>query len=179
MYGYIYITIDHFNNKVYVGQSARLANWYLKNYFGSNKLIYSLKRDHLQKIILGYCNSKTELDLAEKECIEFFNSQNPIYGYNIASGGQGHIGCKHSLISRQKMSEAQYNMDPETRRLKNLKNSIAHKGKITWNKGKQCPQISVALMGNKNGHFRKGIKFTEEQKQKMRDAWVLRKQKCQ
>ena len=95
--GYIYITKNVQNNKVYVGQSTRLDC--KNNYLGSGRIfknaIKKYGKENFKKIILGFCESENELNDAEQICIEFFNSIDPIYGYNIRSGG-----------TNSKMSEA-------------------------------------------------------------------------
>jgi hypothetical protein len=93
-YGYVYLTKDHLTNKIYIGQKKGVHN-NTKNYFGSGIIIRNIKKkrpQHLSKIVLGCCETPEELNEAEKICIEFFDAQNPIYGYNIAEGGMGHIG---------------------------------------------------------------------------------------
>lgn len=193
MYGYIYIVFDHLENKIYVGQHKLNRN---KTYFGSGtiiKRVFKKRPDLLEKRILGYCETKEELDEAEKECIIFFEARNPIYGYNITEGGGG-FSSNHSLESRKKISQQTIgNKNPmfgkihsdstkqkiseslsginhphfgKSRSLK-TKNKISqsHKGKI---KSKEhLLHISQSL---------KGRKLSEETKQKIKDAWVIRKQ---
>ena len=52
--------------------------------------------------------------------------------------------------------------------------SDALKGHIAWNKGKKCPQIAKAMIGNKNGKFNKGYKMSETTKQKLREKTLFR-----
>lgn len=94
IFGYIYIIIDHWNNHVYIGQKKGMPED-SKNYFGSGKIITYViqKRQHLlEKRILGYCETFKELNKSEKTCIEFYQSNNKLYGYNITNGGQGITG---------------------------------------------------------------------------------------
>lgn len=106
-FGFIYIIIDHYKNKVYIGQ--KIGNEIdHKNYYGSGskiKPIIKKRKHHLQKIILGYCNSQKELNKAEKICINHFHSNNPIYGYNLTEGGNTSSGYKHTNESKEKMSK--------------------------------------------------------------------------
>jgi len=103
-YGYIYLIKDHFTKKVYVGKTTNQSLKGIKNYFGSGKIIRQViqKRGsiHLEKIILGWCNSEKLLNKAEKECIKFFQSNNRLYGYNILEGGQG--GFIHTIPGNRK-----------------------------------------------------------------------------
>ena len=59
----------------------------------------------------------------------------------------------------------------------NRKQSITKTGKPTWNKGKKCPQISAALIGEKHPQY--GKKRTPEERSKMaatmRKIWIERK----
>ncbi len=86
-YGLIYKITDS-NKKVYIGQTTKIFD---DNYFGSGTIIRNIIKKHgkknLKKEILGYCFSKEELDECEKECIDFFDSRNRIYGYNLKTGG--------------------------------------------------------------------------------------------
>jgi len=94
VYGYVYLIVDHWNNHVYVGQKKGLSEK-TEDYFGSGKIISYViqKRKHLlSKRILGYCETFNELNLAEKTCIEFYQSNDKKYGYNITDGGQGITG---------------------------------------------------------------------------------------
>jgi len=92
-YGYIYLTLDQRNGKVYVGQKKGKIKDSL-NYFGSGVTIKQIINNQgiyfLKKIILGVCYSKEELDSAEEESIWLFKSygsdgihHDNIYGYNL------------------------------------------------------------------------------------------------
>lgn len=107
-YGYIYLIYDQKNKKIYIGQKKGKIEKSI-NYYGSGKKIKDIIKSRgayfLKKSVLGVCCSKEELNKAEIECIEFFNSTNTIYGYNIVLGGgtvAGLIHNKKSFINRQK-----------------------------------------------------------------------------
>jgi len=174
-YGYIYLIYDHFHNKVYVGQSKRLK--YINSYLGSGKIIQNIanaRPQHLEKRILGYCNTKEELNKAEKICIEFYNARNRIYGYNISLGGEvwGEYGHAQTLNTRQKISS-----------------TLKAKGCSPWCKGKKLSQeiklkMSIARKGKKRSleacrHISEGQKgktLSEETKRKIGKANTGRKQ---
>ena len=44
MFGYIYLIIDHYKNKIYIGQSTNLK---IENYFGSGIIIKIKLKIHL------------------------------------------------------------------------------------------------------------------------------------
>lgn len=112
-YGYIYITIDHLKNKVYIGQKKGLIEK-SANYYGSSRIIQAILRHRpwsLEKKILGTCNSKQELKECEEECIYFFRSygadgmhHDNIYGYNLTTDGQTTMGFKLSEETKIKIS---------------------------------------------------------------------------
>lgn len=91
-YGYVYAIIDQKNNKIYIGQKKGKVEKSL-NYFGSGKIISDIIKFRgkllLKKIILGFCEDRKSLNESEKTCIEFFQSNNFIYGYNLTEGGEG------------------------------------------------------------------------------------------
>jgi hypothetical protein len=64
-----------------------------------------------------------------------------------AINSRQHIGQISSMKGKHHTEEA------------NKKNSDAHKDKPSWNKGIKCPQISIALMGEKHPNWRGGYKL--------------------
>lgn len=84
-YGYVYVTIDQKENKVYVGQTTKEIE---EEYYGSGTIIRRIIQKRgtffLKRLVLGFCYSREELLECELECKHFFNSLNPLYGYNIA-----------------------------------------------------------------------------------------------
>lgn len=107
-YGYIYLIKNLYNNKVYIGQSKHIDQ--INNYYGSGILIKRIIKkygiSYLKKIIIGFCNSKKELNEAEIICIDFYQSNDKRYGYNLTKGGEGTNGTKLSDITKQKMSKS-------------------------------------------------------------------------
>jgi len=157
-YGYIYTTYDHFHNKIYVGKRVKSKD--IKSYYGSGIIICRIikkRKHHLEKRILGYCETKEELDEAEKICIEFFDAQNPVYGYNLSPGGTGgplRQGMKSSQETCNKISYALKG--------KRKKYPSWNKGKTSWSKGKHFTEahklkIKVAHIGKRNACTRHDI----------------------
>lgn len=91
MYGYIYITTNTVNNKIYIGQHK--AESYDPKYFGSGLLIkraiekYGLS--NFKNEIIQWVESNEEADTKEKYFIELFGSRDIKIGYNIVTGGNG------------------------------------------------------------------------------------------
>ena len=50
--------------------------------------------------------SKRDAEDIEKALIRESNSNNPAFGYNITSGGDGSVGLKHSDATRKKIAES-------------------------------------------------------------------------
>lgn len=108
------------------------------------------------------------------------------YGTGIQRHAASHKGWKHSEESKHKISEANKGkkrqpFSEETKR----KLSEANKGKIISEEQKE--KISAAMKGkhtSPNTEFKKGQeawnkgkKHSEETRQKMKEAWIKRKQK--
>ena len=91
MYGYIYKTTNLINDKIYIGQKT--SEIFIESYKGSGvilkKALNKYGEENFKVEILERCNSKDELDLAEKKWIEILKSTDNSIGYNIAEGGQG------------------------------------------------------------------------------------------
>lgn len=124
IFGYIYLIIDHLENKLYVGQKIGGPEK-TKYYFGSGLIIKNIikKRGkvHLEKRIIGVCYSQKELTNAEQECIYFFRTfgsdgkhYDEIYGYNLTSkGGCYGKGRIFTQVTKSKMSKNHANVSGE------------------------------------------------------------------
>lgn len=108
MYGYIYLTTNLINNKIYVGQHKAVT--FDTSYYGSGKLItrviekYGIKNFKCE--MLKECFSQEELDKEEKQYISQLNCKNPKIGYNLADGGSEwayHLGMlgKHQTETQK------------------------------------------------------------------------------
>lgn len=90
------------NGKVYIGITGRSTDirWNKGNGYHNNKHFYSAITkygwDNFQHEILYEGLSKEEAETKEQILIKKFNSNNPKYGYNIASGGNSSTGYHHS-----------------------------------------------------------------------------------
>ena len=116
-YGYIYMTINLINGKMYIGKHKYTKG--KDNYLGSGKyLINSINkygRENFSKIKIEECKTLEELNECEKKWIWFFNARESNDFYNIASGGDGGViylthpkgfkGRKHNERTRKIQSE--------------------------------------------------------------------------
>jgi len=110
MYGYIYLTTNIINNKIYIGKHK--SEVFDPNYYGSGKLLrYALSKYgnvNFTVQMLQSCESLQELNQMEKFYIHQFNSTNIHIGYNISHGGDGgnttggrflvHLGNFHKFV---------------------------------------------------------------------------------
>lgn len=97
MYGFIYITTNHINNKKYIGQKKYDKNNNWKTYLGSGiiltRAIDKYGRENFSKEIIEECESKRQLNEREKYWIAYYNAVDSDEFYNIASGGDGGRTC--------------------------------------------------------------------------------------
>ncbi len=107
VYGYVYLTTNKINGKVYVGQHK--SDSYDESYFGSGQKIreafdkYGL--DNFTNEILIECDNQDEMNENEKKYIKDYNS---LYqfgkGYNISGGGNGGFvlnNCSDEIWSKR------------------------------------------------------------------------------
>jgi len=102
-YGLIYKVTNIETKKIYIGKTTKSVEerkrehiWSLNRNSKESQtyFYYAIRKYTVEKFlwnVVGYCESKEELNLAEKLCIDFFDTLNPIYGYNTAQGGDGGI----------------------------------------------------------------------------------------
>jgi group I intron endonuclease len=109
IYGYIYKTTNLINNKIYIGQKRGNFN---NNYLGSGRCLKSAVRKYgknkfkLEMVIESY--SKREIDDLERKFIAEYRKQKGKKGlYNIADGGNGCVGYKHSKKIRGILKQRQ------------------------------------------------------------------------
>ena len=109
MYGYIYLTTNLVNGKIYVGQKK--SKTFLGNkYLGSGKLLNNaiLKYGESQFLVeqIEECSNKDELNEREIYWISEFNATDRTIGYNISYGGNGgdntsnYIWCNNEEVEK-------------------------------------------------------------------------------
>lgn len=143
---HIYLITNIINSKIYIGQT----NGKRKDYFAGGKLIKQAirkygKENFSRKILIEGDFDKIKLDELERYYIKEYKSSDSKIGYNLAPGGEGHIGYKYSkeTIEKRKIS---------------LKKSAEARG--YW---KTPEQIENSASKNR------GRKFGEEFRQKCRE----------
>ena len=105
-YGIIYKITNKINRKVYIGQTVRDFN---KRYGGS---LNNTHNEHLRNSINKYgienfeiieefdvAYSKEDLNKREKYWINYYNTTNPKYGYNMTDGGNS---CTRTFLFKLK-----------------------------------------------------------------------------
>ena len=142
MYGYIYITQNTINERLYVGQHKGKFD---KNYHGSGKIINQAIEKYGEEnfitIPIEYCETRSELNEAEKKWIWFFNAIESKLFYNIAKGGEG--GHTIAGYNEEQMKRYSENM---SKALKGRQFTDEHKKKISESLKK------VDRMGAKNNY---------------------------
>ena len=93
MYGYIYLTYNTVNRKIYIGQHAK-PEFDIK-YQGSGTAIRKAfeiyGKEMFATVMIDSAESKEQLDEKESYYIKLFESTNQKIGYNIALGGEGAV----------------------------------------------------------------------------------------
>ena len=91
MKGYIYITTNLINGKIYIGQHKVENNEFDTNYYGSGKLLLEAidkyGKDNFKCELIDWCNSEEELNNKEIYYIERYKSTTENNNYNISLGG--------------------------------------------------------------------------------------------
>lgn len=130
MYGYIYLTTNLINNKIYVGQhkAKKFSDKYLGSGVNIRKAINKYGKQSFRVSLLEWCETQDIADNKELYYIDKFNSRDITIGYNITIGGQKRFftGQTHTTESRQKMSE----------RAKNRPHPPTTKGRTCYTNGK-------------------------------------------
>lgn len=172
-FGYIYITTNLINNKIYIGQ--HVFPYFDLKYKGSGTILKKAFKkygwDNFKCEIIEWCNSYEELNDREAYWIEEKDATNPKVGYNIALGGNN---APLAESTKKKLSEyfkylasitPNYGgkgriVSEETRK----KISKANKGNPGFWKGKHLPKETREKLSNvrKGKSHYKGWKPSEE-----------------
>ena len=163
------------NGKIYIGKSVDIyRRWRKHKTLLNTKSHYNkhlqhawdiFGEDNFQFSIIEQCVQDNDV-LSAKEIyyIEFYNSNNSDFGYNMTNGGDGTFGLKLSEAQRKAASErvsGDKNPHYGTKKSENLKHQISEKlkGRISPMLNKHQSesakqQISAALKGEKSPRCR-------------------------
>ena len=154
----IYKTTNTINSKIYIGQDTKNNSKYLGSGILLKKAIKKYGKEIFIKEILEKCIDKNMLDEREKYWIQHYDSRNPNIGYNIAYGGEGVIGLKHSDETKEKISKIH-----KGKKLSKKHIDIIREHSKQQPKSKEFLEQQCCI----NKHWPKGSKHTDETKQKM------------
>lgn len=159
MYGYIYLTANSVNGKIYIGQK-KSSKFLEHKYLGSGKRLKSAIKSYGENSfsvkMIDTAESFEELNEKEIYWISFYNSTDENIGYNISFGG----GVLTGFDVWNKGKSGLQTMSEETKK----KMSESHFGQFRTDEVKK--KISDSL---------KGKKRTEEQNQRNRERNIGKK----
>ena len=111
VYGYIYQIKNIINNKVYIGQTKRDPEVRFDEYRRECHNIY-LKEDfekygmeNFTFMVIDVAEDFQDLSCKEKYWIQFYNTKDRNFGYNLSDGGCGPMGAKWTQKSKENISE--------------------------------------------------------------------------
>jgi len=151
---FIYKTTNLINNKIYIGKSTKTN----RHYLGSGKIILRAikkygKENFKREVIEDNIENTNILNQREIYWIDFYDSRNPIVGYNITKGGSGTNLCgeKNGMFGK--------NHTEESKRLMSL-----HKTGVKMS-DEFREMASIHSSGSRNPNY--GVISTDEKKAKI------------
>lgn len=117
MYGYVYLTTNLLDNKMYIGQHK--STMFDEYYYGSGKIITrAINKYGIQNFkcdILKWCETEEELNYWEEYYIDKFNCVESDQYYNLKPGGLGKsesgLTYIRNLVSGKCKKVSQYELD--------------------------------------------------------------------
>lgn len=151
------------NGKRYYGITNQTPNGRWRNGEGyKNQVFYrAISKygwDNIEHIVIYNDLTEDEAKELEQRFIQWYDTANPNYGYNISLGGDG---SNHSEETKKKISEANKGKRHTEETKKKL--SESHKGKVSPRKGVKLSEETKQKLSK----VHKGKKTSEEQKQKI------------
>lgn len=146
----IYLHRNLVNNKIYIGQtrqfppSKRFGNSG-NNYYKSPYFFYAIQKygwDNFEHIYIEQVTTQEEADLAEQKWIEYYNSNNQLYGYNLSPGGSG--THTFSLETIEKIRQANIGLKHSEEHKEKTRASSAHKQVYCFELDKQFETANLA-----------------------------------
>jgi len=111
-YGFIYMTKNNINGKLYIGQHVRTMNskdiddmWYLGSGDALHMAIAKYGEANFTREIIYECDSQIELDYMEKVFTSYYNAVKNSDYYNITEGEQD---INHSVYDKYYIMEAKH-----------------------------------------------------------------------
>ena len=201
-FGYIYITYNYINGKMYIGQKK--SDVFVERYKGSgiilSRAIEKYGSENFDTTIIEWCENQEELNSAEEKWIWFFKCVESDSFYNIARGGCGGdtiSGLPEDIrkkIAEGKRGENNPSKRPEVRKAISLKVSGKNNGMYgkkvsedTINKRKETiikrhgefkNQYSYGKIAKeKHGMYKQGYKIKGEKNGMAKKVYVYKKHK--
>ena len=163
------------NGKNYIGITGDLAHRLVIHFNDKRnqkeqtlfaRAIRKYGKDNFQVFVLEEVDTWKFACQRERHYIQLYDTYK-IRGYNMTLGGEGAFGLVHTECTREKMSASHIGkgcgpdnpmygkpgvmLGKKWSNESRTKLSESCKGRIVWNKGKKCPQLS----GDKNGFYGK------------------------
>lgn len=151
------------NGKRYYGITNQSANGRWRNGEGYKTQVFyrAISKygwDNIEHIVIYDDLTEDEAKILEQYYIQWYDTTNSNYGYNISLGGDG---SNHSEETKKKISEANKGKHHTEETKKKL--SEAHKGKISPRKGVELSKETKQKLSK----IHKGKQISEKQKQKI------------
>lgn len=108
----IYIHRNKINNKIYVGKTKNIKERWSRNgerYSGCSYFYSAIQKygwNNFEHIVIEENIDNQHIDEREQYWIQYYNSNNKEYGYNLTTGGDG---GELNLETRKKMSQSRKN----------------------------------------------------------------------
>lgn len=157
-YGFIYMTRNKVNGKLYIGQHKRTMNpkdindeWYLGSGTLLKKALVKYGEENFERTILYECDNQQHLNYMEEVFIAYYNAVGDDSFYNLATGGFG-SSSKFTEEHKQHLRHPHKPMSEESRK---------KMARVFTEETKQ--KISNTLKS-------KGIKLTEEHKRRISET---------
>lgn len=153
---YIYLIHNILNNKVYIGKTTNpLTRWrkHLEVAFSQrtedqyylHKSIRKYGKDNFSFSIIQQFYTEQQSNLAEIYWINYFNTRNNNFGYNLTEGGEGCVGRVLSEFTKNKIRNSLLSHCVSNDTKDKIRNSL--KGKLKTQQFKD--KISQKMLGRK------------------------------
>lgn len=188
---YIYLIQNKINLKLYIGQTKSLnKRWSCYKCAAKilpkrpqiiNRAMNKYGIDNFSYIELESFKDQVNADEAEEFWIQYFQTRNSEFGYNLKPGGKVVSGWHHIEETKQKISKATTIQMSNPINRENIGKFVSERNKIKPIKAwlgktfteEHCERLSISHKGLDNHQI--GRKHSEETKEKMRLAKIGKK----